>query len=90
MRLRRIMKNLYIYSIIGIIIVALVSYGVYKIGKTNTTAQPIGAHVITVVAAENFYGDIVKQLGGNHVQVLSILSDPNADPHEYESSVRME
>jgi len=42
---------------------------------------------IQVVAAENFYGDIIQQLGGNHIQVLSILSDPNADPHQYESNV---
>jgi len=34
-----------------------------------------------VVAAENFYGDMVRQLGGSHVTVTSILSDPNADPH---------
>ncbi|MDE2590322.1 MAG: zinc ABC transporter substrate-binding protein, partial [Patescibacteria group bacterium] len=36
----------------------------------------------------NFYGDIAKQLGGNNVQVTSILSDPNVDPHEYESNVQ--
>jgi zinc/manganese transport system substrate-binding protein len=42
---------------------------------------------ITVVAAENFYGNIVAQLGGDKVHVTSILSDPNVDPHEYESSV---
>jgi zinc/manganese transport system substrate-binding protein len=43
---------------------------------------------IRVVAAENFYGDIVRQLGGGHVSVISILSDPNVDPHEYESDVQ--
>lgn len=43
---------------------------------------------IRVVAAENFYGDIAKQLGGDKVDVTSILSDPNVDPHEYESSVQ--
>ncbi len=43
---------------------------------------------INVVAAENFYGDIVKQLGGNHVSVTSIISNPNVDPHVYESSVK--
>lgn len=43
---------------------------------------------ISVVAAENFYGDVVKQLGGSHVSVKSILSDPNVDPHEYESNVQ--
>ena len=29
-----------------------------------------------------------KQLGGNKVSVTSILSDPNVDPHEYESDVQ--
>ncbi|HYW84977.1 MAG TPA: zinc ABC transporter substrate-binding protein, partial [Spirochaetia bacterium] len=42
---------------------------------------------VKVVAAENFYGNIVSQLGGEKVNVTSILSDPNVDPHEYESSV---
>ena len=52
-------------------------------GSTGT-AEPAG--VINVVAAENFYGDVVKQLGGSHVSVTSILSDPNTDPHTYESN----
>lgn len=45
-----------------------------------------GGSVIRVVAAENFWGSIVGQLGGSHVQVVSVVSDPNADPHDYESS----
>ncbi len=53
-------------------------------GSGNTASS---SSVINVVAAENFYGDIVKQLGGSHVSVTSIISDPNVDPHEYESSV---
>jgi len=40
-----------------------------------------------VVAAENFYGDVAAQIGGSHVTVTSILSDPSQDPHLYESSV---
>ncbi|HEY9595170.1 MAG TPA: zinc ABC transporter substrate-binding protein [Spirochaetia bacterium] len=42
---------------------------------------------LKVVAAENFYGDIAQQIGGARVEVTSVLSDPNIDPHEYESSV---
>jgi zinc/manganese transport system substrate-binding protein len=42
--------------------------------------------VVNVVAAENFYGDIVRQLGGSHVSVTSLISNPNVDPHQYESS----
>ena len=47
-------------------------------------AAPASAK-IEIVAAENFYGDIAAQLGGDHVHVVSILSDPNVDPHEYEA-----
>ena len=41
---------------------------------------------IHVVAGENFYGDLVARVGGDRVSVTSILSDPNIDPHTYESS----
>jgi len=41
---------------------------------------------VQVVAAENFWGGLVSQLGGTHAQVLSIVSDPNIDPHDYESN----
>ncbi|MEO8954833.1 MAG: metal ABC transporter solute-binding protein, Zn/Mn family [Ktedonobacteraceae bacterium] len=54
-------------------------------GSGNTSSA---SSVINVVAAENFYGDIVKQLGGSRVSVTSILSDPSVDPHQYESSVQ--
>src|SRR5712691_8187923 len=37
-----------------------------------------------VVAAENFWGSIAAQLGGDRVEVTSIIDNPNADPHEYE------
>jgi zinc/manganese transport system substrate-binding protein len=40
---------------------------------------------IAVVAGENFWGDITSQIGGAHVKVTSIISDPNTDPHEYET-----
>ena len=37
-----------------------------------------------VVAAEDFWGSIASQLGGDHVSVTSIITNPNADPHDYE------
>ncbi len=43
---------------------------------------------VKVVAAENFWGNIMSQLGGSHVVVTSIISDPSADPHLYESAAR--
>ncbi len=45
------------------------------------TAAPI-----QIVAAENFYGDVARRLGGDQVAVTSILSNPNQDPHLFEVS----
>lgn len=47
-----------------------------------------GEHVtsLRVVAAENFWGSLAEQIGGSHITVSSIASDPNADPHEIESN----
>ena len=39
---------------------------------------------LPVVASTNVYGDIVRQIGGSHVSVTSVLTDPNADPHLFE------
>jgi zinc/manganese transport system substrate-binding protein len=54
-------------------------------GTTQATA-PGGGKIIQVVAGENFWGSIAAQLGGTHVSVTSIVSNPNADPHQYESN----
>jgi zinc/manganese transport system substrate-binding protein len=45
-----------------------------------------GGGTIQVVAGENFWGSIASQLGGSHVAVTSVVTNPNADPHEYPSN----
>lgn len=45
---------------------------------------PLFAKPIFIVAAENMYGDIAKQIGGVHVDVTTILSNPDQDPHSFE------
>jgi len=72
---------------------SLILFFTLGLSACSGTARSSSASVsspgnITVVAAENFYGDIVRQLGAGHVTVVSILSDPNIDPHEYESSIQ--
>ena len=47
-----------------------------------------GSGPIQVVAGENFWGDIASQIGGAQVKVTSVISNPDDDPHEYESSSR--
>jgi zinc/manganese transport system substrate-binding protein len=41
---------------------------------------------VAVVAAENFYGDVAKQIGGDRVAVVSIMSNPDQDPHLFETT----
>jgi zinc/manganese transport system substrate-binding protein len=40
---------------------------------------------VKVVASTNVWGDVAKQIGAEHVNVTSILVDPNADPHQFEA-----
>jgi zinc/manganese transport system substrate-binding protein len=54
-------------------------------GATSSTA---GAAPVNVVASTNVWGDIAKQVGGGHVNVTSIMSDPNADPHQFEADAK--
>ncbi len=37
-----------------------------------------------VVAAEDFWGSMAAQLGGDRVEVTDIITNPAADPHDYE------
>jgi len=41
---------------------------------------------ITIVAAQNFYGDIARRIGGDRVSVASIMSNPDQDPHLFETT----
>src|ERR1700761_5191624 len=39
---------------------------------------------LNVVAAEDFWGSIAEQVGGDRVEVTDIITNPAADPHDYE------
>lgn len=64
--------------------VGLVAGAIFSPSLT-TVAQATDAK-IAVVAAENFYGDIARQIGGNRVAVTSIMNNPDQDPHLFETS----
>jgi zinc/manganese transport system substrate-binding protein len=67
----------HVLGLVAVLLPALAGCG----ASGGTTNGKIGA-----VAGENFYGDLVSRVGGDLVSVTSILSDPNIDPHTYESS----
>lgn len=43
---------------------------------------------VQVLASTNVWADVVEQVGGEHVAVTSIITDPSADPHSFQSSAR--
>jgi zinc/manganese transport system substrate-binding protein len=49
-------------------------------------SAPAAGGTMAVLGAENFYGDLLAQIGGTKVTGSSILNDPNADPHAFEAS----
>jgi zinc/manganese transport system substrate-binding protein len=72
------------FLVVAVAIVVVAAIVVGAILHSGTISSQGG--VMQVVAAENFWGSLASQLGGNRVHVISIVSDPNADPHEYESN----
>jgi zinc/manganese transport system substrate-binding protein len=48
--------------------------------------QQAASHKVQVVASLNLYGDIAQEVGGQHVQVSSIINKSSIDPHDYEPS----
>jgi len=49
------------------------------------SAVPASAETLKVVASFTVLADVVKQVGGDHVKVTSLVG-PNGDPHEFEPS----
>jgi zinc/manganese transport system substrate-binding protein len=58
-------------------------------GCATRSATPVATSsgpALRVVAAENFWGSIASQLGGTKVDVDSIITNPDTDPHDYDPS----
>ncbi len=49
------------------------------------SAVPASAETLKVVASFTVLADVVRQIGGDHVKVTSLVG-PNGDPHEFEPS----
>jgi zinc/manganese transport system substrate-binding protein len=52
----------------------------------TATLTAASAAPIVAIGAENEYANVIGQIGGPHVEVSSILNNPNTDPHTFESS----
>jgi zinc/manganese transport system substrate-binding protein len=63
----------------GLAVVALTGCGL-------TSTAMVSNGKLAVVAAENFWGSIAAQLGGDKVEVTNLISNPDTDPHSYEAT----
>ena len=71
-------------------VTALLLSGCAVIGSSPEVAEPTEAPFtgLTVVASTNVWGDIAKSVGGDRVEVISIIESFSQDPHSYEASAR--
>jgi zinc/manganese transport system substrate-binding protein len=64
--------------------IAVLFAGMLAAAAAAGTPSASAGGVLQVVAAENFWGSIASQLGGDRVHVTSIVVNPATDPHDYE------
>ncbi|MGH2448766.1 MAG: metal ABC transporter solute-binding protein, Zn/Mn family, partial [Chloroflexota bacterium] len=64
-------------------LIPLAMVGLAGCGGSTPTSGPL-----QVVGAENFYGDLLHQIGGNRVTVSTVINSPTTDPHEYEPTTK--
>ena len=72
-------------SAVLLILVALAAALLAGCGGSSSSATSSSGK-LNVVAAEDFWGSIAEQLGGAQVEVTNIITNPAADPHDYEPS----
>jgi zinc/manganese transport system substrate-binding protein len=70
-----------IFAALSLIALAVAGAGC---GGSGSASSDTGK--LDVVAAEDFWGSIAAQLGGDRVEVTDIITNPSADPHDYEPS----
>lgn len=69
------LKKISMFLIISSILLIITGCG----NKTNNPKKSID-----VTTSLNFYGEVAKDVLGNHGSVTSIINSPNVDPHDFE------
>ncbi|VXA94176.1 Manganese ABC transporter substrate-binding lipoprotein [Microbacterium sp. 8M] len=66
---------------------ALAAASILTLAGCSASADPATSGddgTIAVTASTNVWGDIAKEIGGEHVKVSSVIASLSQDPHEYE------
>ncbi|KQQ67204.1 metal ABC transporter solute-binding protein, Zn/Mn family [Microbacterium sp. Leaf320] len=73
-------------------LVALALASVAALSLAGCSAAPAAGggddDAVTVVASTNVYGSLAAQIGGDRIDVTSIITSATQDPHSYEASAR--
>src|ERR1051325_10807788 len=77
--MRIILSSARIGAGLGIAVATTVLLGACSTGPAATSG-------VRVVAAENFWGSLTAQVAGSDASVTSIVTKPDADPHDYEAT----
>lgn len=67
-------------------VLALIALTAAAVGGCASGAKTGGTDPVAAVGAENQYADVISQIGGPYVKVKAVMSNPNTDPHAFESS----
>ena len=67
-----------------LVTVVLAALAIITGGELAQGEAARGDASLEVVAAENFWGSIAAQVGGDRVHVTSVITNPATDPHDYE------
>lgn len=59
---------------------------VAMVGVVSPASSATRTNQILAVGAENQYANVIAQIGGQFVRVVSIMSNPSSDPHTFEAS----
>ena len=73
-------------TLIGLAAASAIALAGCASGQTDEGAAADGR--LTVVASTDVYGDIAAQVGGDLVDVTSIVTNASQDPHSFEPSAR--
>lgn len=72
----------------AVLAVALAAAGALLCGGCGALPASATVRGVRVVAAENVWGSIARQIGGSAASVTNIIAGPAQDPHSYEPTAR--
>ena len=59
------------------------------IGSASVAGAATSGGQVVAVGAENEYANVIGQIGGPYVTISAVMSNPNTDPHSFESSPKV-